>query len=272
MPWAGVINSQTKAAVQTAGSVEGSYGNENSPFGSGWGSLRFGKWAIVGSGEGFRTDGYTAVPTDMRGSVDTPVNTQYGSGTVRLERLFGDNGRMFLNGSLYGEDRHNGTPLQVNDTTIRQLAFGTDWMSQSAGLFTVRLYGGTQNYHQTFSSIAANRNSESLTNIQYVPVQEMGMLTQWSKQIGKRFTLLAGLDGLYVQGVSNETSYSLGKPTAKLANGGTQESLGAFLEGIAQITRKWSVTLSGREDLWSNLDASSSRIPVVGKPTLHQLP
>ena len=263
----GVINLETRPAVQTDSFVEGSYGNENSPFGSGWGSLRFGQWAVVASGEGFRTDGYVAVPAHVRGSVDTPVASEYGSGTLRLERLFGEHGRAFLAGSIYGEDRQNGTPLQVNDTTIRQLAFGTDWHSPAAGLFTLRMYGGTQNYHQTFSSIAGNRNSESLTNIQYVPVKQMGLLAQWSKQLARRFTLLAGLDALDVQGFSNETSYSGGKATAQLANGGTQQSLGAFPEGIFQITRKWSVTLSGREDLWSNLDASSSRIPVVGKPT-----
>ena len=263
----GVINLETKSAIQTNGFVEGSYGNESSPFGSGWGVLRLGKWALVGGGEGFRTDGYTAVPADVRGSVDTPVNSQYGSGTARLERIFSDRGRMFLSGSLYGEDRNNGTLLQVNNTTVRQLAFGTDWNSPEAGLFTLRLYGGTQSYHQTFSSIAADRNSESLTNIQYLPVQQMGFMGQWSRQLAARFTLLAGLDGLYVDGFSNETSFSHGNPTALLSNGGTQESLGAFLEGIVQMTRRWSLTLSGREDLWSNLDASSTHAPVKGNST-----
>jgi outer membrane receptor protein involved in Fe transport len=177
-----------------------------------------------------------------------------------------------LSGSLYGEDRLNGTPLQINDTTIRQLAFGTDYDSHAAGLFTLRLYGGTENYHQTFSSIAANRNSESLTNIQHVPSQQMGLLAQWSKQVASRLTLLAGLDGLYVQGFSNETTFSSGRKTAQLSNGGTQQSLGAFAEGIMQITTKWSVTFSGREDLWSNLNASSSRIPTHGKSTFIAYP
>jgi outer membrane receptor protein involved in Fe transport len=263
----GVVNMETKTAVQTDANIEGSYGNENSPFGSGWGAIRMGQWSLSGSGEGFRTDGYVDVPKDIRGTVDTPVNEQYGSGNVRLERLFGDRGRAFLTGSLYGEDRQNGTPLQINDTTIRQLAFGTDYDSASAGLFTLRLYGGTQNYQQTFSSIAANRNSESLTNVQHVPVQQMGMIAQWSKQLASRFTLLAGLDGTYVQGVSLETTYSAGNPTANLSNGGTQQALGAFLEGIMQLGKRWSVTLAGREDLWSNYDASSIRIPVHGSPT-----
>jgi len=263
----GVINLETRHAVQTDALVEGTYGNESSPFGSGWGAMGFGQWAVVASGEGFRTDGYTAVSKDVRGSVDKPVASQYGSGTLRVERMFGNRGRVFLSGSLYGEDRLNGTPLQINDTTIRQLAFGTDYDSSAAGLFTLRLYGGTENYHQTFSSIAANRNSESLTNIQYVPSQQMGLLAQWSKQVASRLTLLAGLDGLDVQGFSNETTYSGGKPTAQLSNGGTQQSLGALVEGVVQITSRFSLTLAGREDLWSNFDASSTRIPVIGKAT-----
>jgi len=263
----GVVNLETRSSVQTDAFVQGSYGNENAPWGSGWGALRLGQWALTGSGEGFRTDGYIAVPQSVRGSVDTPVASQYGTGDVRVERLFTDRGRIFLNGSLYGENRQNGTPLQVNNTTIRQLAFGTDYDSKAAGLFTLRLYGGTENYYQTFSSVAANRNSESLTDVQRVPAQQMGLVAQWSKHIASHLTMLAGLDGLYVQGFSNEISYSGGKPTANLSNGGTQESLGVFAEGIVQITPKWSVTFSGREDLWSNFNASSSRIPTKGKPT-----
>jgi outer membrane receptor protein involved in Fe transport len=263
----GVVNLETRSSVETDAFVEGSYGNENAPFGSGWGALRLGRWAMSASGEGFHTNGYIAVPQSVRGSVDTPVASQHGSGGVRLGRVFTDRGRIFLNGSIYGENRQNGTPLQVNDTTIRQLAFGTDYDSKAAGLVTLRLYGGTQNYYQTFSSTVTNRNGESLTNVQRVPVQQIGLIAQWSKQMVHRLTLLAGLDGMNVTGFSNEVSYLGGKRTAQLANGGTQRSLGAFGEGIVQITPKWSVTFSGREDVWSNFAASSTRIPISGQPT-----
>ena len=179
----GVVNLETRPSIQTDGFIQGSYGNENSPWGSGWGAFRAGQWSAAISGEGFRTDGYIDVPQSIRGSVDTPVASHYGSGTYKIERLLSDRGRIFLEGSLYGENRDNGTPLQVNNSTIRQLALGTDYDSQAAGLFTLRLYGGTQNYYQTFSSVAANRNSESLTNVQRVPVQQMGLIAQWSKQV-----------------------------------------------------------------------------------------
>ena len=205
-------------------------------FGSGWGAIRLGQWRLSGSGEGFRTNGYIDVPKDLRGTVDTPVNVQYGSGNVRLERLFGDRGRAFLTGSSTAKIGR--TARRCRSTTPRFASWPSALITTAPppACLRLRLYGGTQNYHQTFSSVAANRDSESLTDVQHVPVQQMGMIGQWSKQLARRFTMLAGLDGTYVQGVSLETTYSGGKPTANLSNGGTQEALGAFLEGIVQIT------------------------------------
>ena len=77
----GVVNLETRSSAQTDAFVQGSYGNENAPWGSGWGAVRSGQWSAAASGEGFRTDGYIAVPQSIRGSVDTPVASQYGSGT-----------------------------------------------------------------------------------------------------------------------------------------------------------------------------------------------
>jgi outer membrane receptor protein involved in Fe transport len=261
----GVINLETRSAVETNFAAEASFGNNNTPFGSMFGGVRVGQWAMSGSAEAFNTNGYIDIPANIRGSVDTPVSSEHGTGDLQVERFFGDHGRMFLDGALYGEHRDNGTPLQINATTLRELGFGTDWQSPRAGLFTLRLFGGTENYHQTFSSIAPDRNSEALTNDQHVPAQQMGLIAQWSKAINAKLSLLAGIDGQDVQGWSLETSYVLGHPTANLANGGRQQSLGAFVEGIIQLTQRWSLSLSGREDLWSNFDAHSSRTPIGGK-------
>jgi outer membrane receptor protein involved in Fe transport len=261
----GVINLETRSAVQTNFAAESSFGNNKTPFGSLFGGVRAGEWGISGGLEAFNTNGYIAIPPNVRGTVDTPVSSEHGTADLQVERFFGQRGRVFLDGLLYGEHRDNGTPLQINATTLRELGFGADYQSQSAGLFTLRLFGGTENYHQTFSSIAPSRNQEFLTNDQHVPVQHMGLIAQWSKAVTSKFTLLAGLDGQDVQGWSLETSYVLGKPTANLANGGRQQYLGAFLEGVIQFTPRLSMAVSGREDLWSNFDAHSSRTPIGGR-------
>ncbi len=93
---------------------------------------------------------------------------------------------------LYGEDRQNGTPLQINDTTIRQLAFGTDYDSgQRRVCLRCASTAARRIISRRFRPSRANRDSESLTNLQHVPVQQMGMIGQWSKQLASR-TLPAG--------------------------------------------------------------------------------
>ena len=235
--------------------------------------MRFGQWALVASGEGFRTDGYTAVPKDVRGTVDTPVASQYGSGTLRVERMFGNRGRVFLSGSLYGEDRLNGTPLQINDTTIRQLAFGTDYDSPAAGLFTaasVRRNGKLSSDvlldcrrpqqriadQHSVRSFAANGIAGAMVEADREPPDFAG---------GTRRSAMC-------RASATRLPYSRGKPTAHLSNGGTQQSLGAFAEGIVQITSRWSVTFSGTgrpvEQLRRQLDAHSD----PGQTDTHCLP
>ncbi len=90
----GVINLETRPAVHTDFSAQGSFGSSNTLLGSGTGTVRIGPWAIVGSAEGFRTNGYIVVPSDIRGTVDTLLASQHHTGDLRLERLFGSRGRI----------------------------------------------------------------------------------------------------------------------------------------------------------------------------------
>src|SRR6185312_6644940 len=137
------------------------------------------------------------------------------------------NGRAFLEGSMLGESRQNGTVLQENGTTIRQLSTGYDWDSSKAGSFTVRVYGGTENYRQNFTSISADRNTEALTRDQHVPVYQIGGSAQWSRGFGHHF-LVAGTDVRVVDGRTDEIGYFAGNPTSRLLAGGRQNTVGVF--------------------------------------------
>ncbi len=129
----GVINIIRAPVDRNAISLEAAYGNENSPDLSLAVSRTVGPWAIGLGAELFRTDGYIAVPSDLRGTVDTPVNSKDASGDLALRRKFGDTGSIFVRGSLFGESRNNGTPLQTNSTTIRELDLGGNWDGHEAG-------------------------------------------------------------------------------------------------------------------------------------------
>jgi len=111
-------------------------------------------------------------------------------------------------------------------------AFGLDQQFGSSDSLTFRAYGQVQGYDQRFSSVAANRNSESLTDIQYVPEQVGGGAAQWTHFIGKHQTLIAGMDLMEVMGASDEQLFSSGTHTRNNASGGGS----AFSEGSGRIS------------------------------------
>ena len=251
----GVINIIRAPVDHDAISLEAAYGNENSPDLSLAASRSYGPWAVGLASELFRTDGYIAVPSDLRGAVDTPVNSQDASGDLTVKRKFGDRANLFVRGSLFSESRHNGTPLQTNSTTIRELDLGGNWDGHELGVFDLHAYASRQSLGQSFSSIASNRNSESLTRTQSVPSQQVGFSAQWQHSVGTSQHLVAGLEESDVHGQTDEQGFFGGHPTSTSAGGGREVNWGAYLEDIIRVTPEWLLTASGRVDHWQNFDA-----------------
>jgi outer membrane receptor protein involved in Fe transport len=259
----GVINIIRAPVDRNAISLEAAYGNENSPDLSLAFSRSLGPWAIGLTSELFRTDGYISVPADLRGTVDTPVNSQDASGDLTVQRKFGDRGDIFARGSLFGESRHNGTPLQTNSTTIRELDLGANWDGHELGEFALHAYATRQSLNQSFSAIASDRDSESLTRTQIVPAQQVGFSAQWQRTLGTRQHLVAGLEESDVHGQTDEQGFLGGNPTSTSAGGGREVNWGAYLEDIIRITPGWLLTASGRVDHWQNFDAFAPPNPAT---------
>jgi outer membrane receptor protein involved in Fe transport len=251
----GVINISRSPVNRDMISIEMAGGNENTPDLSLAASKSFGPWAIGLTAELFRTDGYIAVPPDLRGTIDTPVNSEDARGDLTIQRKFGDRGAVFARGSLFGESRENGTPLQVNSTTIRELDLGGNWDGHNLGAFQVHGYASRQGLNQSFTSIAADRNSESLTRLQDVPAQQVGFSVQWQRSVGTHQQLVAGLDESNTHGQTNEQGFFGGAPTSTSQGGGREVNWGGYFEDIVRITPTWILTASGRVDHWQNFDA-----------------
>ena len=259
----GVINIVRAPVDRNAISLEAAYGNENSPDLSLAVSRSMGPWAIGLASELFRTDGYIAVPADLRGAVDTPVSSQDASGDLTVRRKFGDRAAIFARGSLFGESRNNATPLQTNSTTIRELDLGANWDGHELGAFALHAFATRQSLNQSFSSIASDRNSESLTRTQVVPAQQVGFSVQWQRTLGTRQHLVAGLEESDVHGQTDEQGFFGGNPTSTSAGGGREVNWGAYLEDIIRITSSWLLTASGRVDHWQNFDAFAPPNPAT---------
>jgi outer membrane receptor protein involved in Fe transport len=259
----GVVQFITRQPERPAFTLETSYGNERTPDLSFWTGTRAGKWDLSLASELFRTDGYIIVPTLQRGSVDTPSNSEDATVDFTVGHQLGEKGRVFARGSYYTEFRHNGTPIQTNDTKMGEGAVGLDQQFGSSDSLTFRAYGLVQGYDQQFSSIAASRNSESLTNLQHVPEQVVGGAAQWTHFLGTHQTLIAGMDAMEVMGASDEQLFTAGLHTRNNASGGRQRILGWFGEDLIRLN-KWTIILGARLDDWNNFNASSICTPVSG--------
>ena len=270
----GVVQFVTRDAEGPAFSLQGSYGNKATPDLSFWGGDVIGKWHFQIATGLYRSDGYILVPSSQRGSVDTPANSEHATVDAEIGHKLGTAGRVFIRGNFYDESRNNGTPIQINATTIGEGAAGVDTPLGANDSLSVRLYGDVQGYDQTFSSIAPNRNSESLTDIQHVPAQQLGGTAQWTHVLGKSQTLIAGTDVQQVMGASDEQLFTSGTHTANNIAGGRQTDFGIFGEDILRIHQKWTVIFGARFDDWWNLDGSTVRFPIAkpGPPVAVHIP
>jgi outer membrane receptor protein involved in Fe transport len=259
----GVINVIPRRPRDSSLSFATYYGNKETPDASLTAGLREGNWLATISSEGFHTNGYVAVLPPLQGSIDTPVASEHFDGQFKLERLFSEQGRVFAGGSIFEDARKNGTPLQNNDTRLRQIDAGADWQSAVAGAFALRVYGGPEDYDQSFSSVASNQNSETLTDIQRVPSYQAGLSAQWTRTAGACQTLAAGFDGQEIRGSSNELLYSSGSISSAVGSGGRQRIWGLFGEDIIRINTRWLITAGARVDDWSNYDALSVKQPLA---------
>jgi outer membrane receptor protein involved in Fe transport len=261
----GVIQFITRQPSAPTLVLETSYGSENTPDLSFWTGTRAGKWDFSLASELFRTDGYTVVPTWQRGTVDTPANSKDASVELNIGHQVGD-GRLFARGNFYTEFRHNGTPIQTNDTRMGEGALGLDQQFGTNDSLMLRAYAQVQGYDQRFSSVAADRNSEALTDLQYVPEQVAGGAGQWSHLFGGHQTLVGGADIMEVMGSSNEQFFSSGVHTRNNISGGRQRIVGLFGEDLIRI-KNWTVIVGARVDDWNDFNASSICTPVAGTCT-----
>jgi outer membrane receptor protein involved in Fe transport len=130
--------------------------------------------------------------------------------------------------SRFSESRNNGTPQQVNDTSLRQIAIGAD-----VGAVTVRAYDTRERYHQTFSAVSADRATERLTNDQRTPSHGSGASAQYTHRTGTRSVLVAGVE---------ERSVS--------SDAARQRITSAFAEDTIVVAPRATVTAGVRYDSW----------------------
>ena len=173
-------------------------------------------------------------------------------------------GRIFLRGSVLNEDRHNGTPVQINSTRLWRYAGGADWSN-----LVVRLFGDSEHYSQTFSTINATRTAETLTRIGKDPADELGAAGHWHQPVGTHLLLLAGADIHDVRAADYETSYPARRVTSTPPPGSVRAE--CMARSFLRPRRGLSVLRPGWITSPTSMPASTTALPApIQLPQLNQ--
>ncbi|HEX4945457.1 MAG TPA: TonB-dependent receptor [Blastocatellia bacterium] len=253
----GIISLNTRSSVAPTISASASYGNLQTGDVSFFAGNRFGKLNLATYGEAYRTDGYFIIAPEIRGLADTRAASEHRTITVRTGFDFDANNTIFARGSLYDQDRKNGTVLQVNDTKTESLAVAGKLQTPDKSSWTIALYANQQRYHQSFTGVAANRNSETLTRLQAAPSRDVGARLNWAHATNGSHTLFAGFEVRGVRGTSDEIVYANNRATTFVSSGGRQRRIGFFAQDYLALGKRWALAISGRYDQWRDSSAGT---------------
>ncbi len=259
----GVLNMITVRPTTDQLKLRSSYGGEGTCDGSALATTKHGPWGLLAAGGTLGTDGYIQEASSQRGPVDIASNMHSQNGLIVADHTQGPL-RLFVRGSGMNEARGNGTPFQTNGTRLWRYAMGGDWHGPRGDSEILRLYGSTEHYRQTFSSItnaptAANptcafRCGEAPSKFALVPVNELGAAAHWTRPFGTGFVALAGADSHDVRYWDREQSRGTSTTLTNLHD--HQRDSGLYGE-ILFTHRAWTASASARMDWFQNYDGRS---------------
>lgn len=224
--------------------------------------------AYSAGGEWFETGGYITVAERQdpgiapRGPIDTKAGSTHRSALATVGYHTSTGWRFEASANVFAEDRKNGTPAVINTTASRS-GSGEAAGGVGGGFFSARLFGGTQDYDQTFSAVSANRTSEDLNRFQHVPTRTVGIGAQWIRPIG-RHTILVGADSKFIRGRTQETQLAQGRVLATTDNGGTQQLASVFVQDSVAVTDRLTIVAGAHGDGWHTESQNSAYNQTLG--------
>ena len=281
----GVINVVTAPAARRSLDVRSQYGNRSTPkidlSGSDvWGGVR----ASVDA-SAFSTDGYPPVAEAERGLVDKNATVNFRNIGLRIQYELSSRVQAFLRGGYFREERDNGKASTIdgtdeaNDTTWTTVSGGVRVRMPDESDLQVNVFTDLARFRSNFLAVPAAtppRSIGRMTLNQTVPTTGVGGMAQWSRAVGGRQFLTAGLDWRRVDGDSEENALDAvtgSRVTLSRVSGGTQRSLGIFVQDLITPTTRLTLTLGARIDSWRNYDGHNLETDAAtGEPTANHRP
>jgi outer membrane receptor protein involved in Fe transport len=275
----GVVNIIPVHPPANQAELSSSFGGEGTYDNSLLAAAHRGPWNLLAAGGLIGTDGYIQEAPSQRGPVDVASNVHSQDALVLAGRDFGDL-KLFVRGTGFDESRHNGTPYQVNATRLIRYSTGADWQNAHSTALALRLYGSSERYRQTFSSISnlpdfgdpacTYRCGEIPTRFSFVPDNELGAAAHWSQPFGAGLLLVVGADAHDVRVWDREQTYGSSAALTNLAD--HQRDSAAYAEGM-WAHKAWTLVAGSRMDWFQNYDGHETQWnDSVWTPTATQPP
>lgn len=257
----GVVNVVSARPSRSLGELRSRYGALGTYDTSGLLETKQSGWGVLASGGTIGTDGFIQEAPYQRGPIDTNSNMHGQNGLVDVENHRGPL-RLFVRGSGFNEARANGTPYQTNGTRLWRYATGADWQGSRNASAMLRIYGSTERYRQTFSSITNTptitdptcrfRCGETPTRFARIPDNELGGSLHWNQPVGRELLIVAGADTHDVRVWDREQTFGATGALTNLRD--HQRDSAGYIEAM-WTHAAWTVTASSRLDWFQNYDA-----------------
>ena len=281
----GVINIVTTPPARRALEIRSQYGTRTTPKIDLSGSDVWGRLRASVDVSAFSTDGYPIVAMSERGRVDTDASVNFQNAALRLQYEVSDSVQAFLRGGYFREERDNGKvstidgTAEANDTTWKTASGGVRVRMPDDSDLQVNLFADFARLRSNFLAVPAAsppRSVGRMTLNQRVPTIGVGGMAQWSRPVGGRQFLSAGVDWRWVDGDSEEDALDAvtgSRVTLSRISGGAQRSFGLFVQDIITPTPRLTLTLGARLDRWRNYDGHNLETDLAtGLPTANHRP
>jgi len=256
----GVVHVLTRRPVERAAFFEASYGSHDTRNFDLLLTQAKGPLRLSLEGNYFDTGGYPIVKESRRGAIDIDATSRHSTFNGRVELVDSPDLSLFASGNYFDEDRGNGTPLQFNRTGAGAFATGGRLRAGDFGELAAAVYGHFQEFRSTFSTQAADRNSETLALDQTVPSTSAGGYLQWSRRFGSHLVASGG-DIRWVEGETQEKVYVSGAFARTRIAGGEQLIGGVFLQDVYTPHPAWELVGGIRGDYWESYHGTRRDTP-----------
>jgi outer membrane receptor protein involved in Fe transport len=272
----GVINVVTAPPARRSFDIRSQYGNRSTPKIDFSGSDVWGRVRASIDASAFSTDGYPPVAERERGLVDKNAAVNFRNIGLRTHYELSSRVQAFLRGGYFREERENGKASTIdgtdeaNDTTWKNVSGGVRVRMPDESDLQINVFTDFARFRSNFLAVPAAtppRSIGRMTLNQTVPTTGVGGMGQ---------LLTAGADWRWVDGDSEEDALDPvtgSRVTLSRVSGGTQRSLGFFVQDLITPTSRLTLTLGARVDSWRNYDGHHREIDAAtGEPTANHRP